>query len=244
MQENKQMTKVEVNNPIQAASEIFYKPMSVFLALSVKDNWSWIPFILIMVILFIPPYLYFGLVDFNWWLDVAIMPNFEDMPPSQQENMLAQYSPTQMQLTAGLSSSLLLALIYAIKAFYFSMMTRNDEKSVQGFTDWYGAMWWIAMPMLSNALISLILLTLQEPGAQISGAILAPLSLAFILGIDMASPWFNLLVDLRLDVLWSIWLGYVCVKSWTHFSQTKALITACIPATVIWIFLIVFAVVA
>jgi len=238
MHENDHKTTLAVTNPIQAASDIFYKPMAVFNALSVRDNWSWIPFLLLLVILFIPPYLYFGLVDFQWWLDVAMMPSLAELPPSQQENMLAQYSPTQMQLTAGLTSSLLFILIYAIKAFYFSMTTRNDEKSVQGFTDWYGAMWWIAMPMLVNALISLILLTLQAPGAQVSGAILAPLSLAFILGIDMASPWFSLLVDLRIDVIWSIWLGFVCIKSWTHFSAKKAIVIAIIPAAVYWLCLI------
>lgn len=241
MRENNAKTKIQLSNPIQAASEIFYKPSSVFNALSVRDNWSWIPFILVAVILFIPPYLYFGLVDFDWWFDVAMMPSLENLPPSQQENMLAQYSPIQMQLTAGLSSSLLLILIYAFKAFYFSMMTRNDEKSVQGFTDWYGAMWWIAMPMLINALISLLLLTFQAPGAQVSGVILAPLSVAFILGLDMASPWFSLLVDVRLDVLWSIWLGYVCINSWTHFSKVKALIVAILPALVYWVILFIIA---
>lgn len=232
MQENKPKPIIVLSNPIQAASEIFYKPTQVFNALSVRDNWSWIPFLFVAIILFIPPYLYFGLVDFNWWLDTAVLPSLDDMPPSQQENMLAQYTPATMQLTMGLSSSLLLVLIYAVKAFYFSMMTRNDEKSVQGFTDWYGAMWWMAMPMLVNALLSLVLLTIQAPGAQVSSAILAPLSVAFILGLDMASPWYSLLVDLRLDVLWSIWLGFICINSWTHFTQTKALIIAIAPTAV------------
>ena len=130
MHDENPTSKTELSNPIQAASEIFYKPLSVFNALSVRENWSWIPFVLVTVILFIPPYLYFGLVDFDWWVDVAMMPNFEDMPPSQQENMLAQYNPAQMQWTGGLSSSVILIFIFAIKAFYFSMMTRDDEKSV------------------------------------------------------------------------------------------------------------------
>jgi hypothetical protein len=244
MHDENPANKIELSNPIQAASEIFYKPLSVFNTLGVKENWSWIPFVLVTVILFIPPYLYFGLVDFDWWLDVAMMPNFEDMAPTQQENMLAQYNPAQMQWTGGLSSSVILIFIFAIKAFYFSMMTRDDEKSVQGFTDWYGAAWWMAMPALVNALVSLILLTLNDPGAQVSTAVLAPLSLAFILDTDMASPWFSLFVDLRIDVLWSMFLGYVCVKSWTHFSQTRAIIVAIIPGAVYWVILSIFAMVA
>ena len=244
MNDNKPTSEITLSNPIQAASEIFYKPFSVFNALSVRENWSWIPFILVALILFMPPYLYFGLVDFDWWLDAAILPSLEDYPPSTQKDMLAFYSPVRSQWVVGLSSSLGLILIYALKAFYFSMMTRDDEKSVQGFTDWYGAMWWMAMPMLLNALVSLVLLTLYDPGAQLSVAVIAPLSVAFALGTEMASPWFNLFIDLRIDVLWSIWLGYVCVRSWTHYGQTRALVIAAIPAAFYWVILIIVALVA
>ena len=101
-------------------------------------------------------------------------------------------------------------------------MTKNDEKSIHGFTDWYGATLWMAMPMLVSSLVSLVLLTFQEPGAEISAAILAPLSLAFILGTDMASPWFNLLTIVSIDSIWLIFLAYVCVRTWTNFSQTRA----------------------
>ncbi|MFT6270860.1 MAG: hypothetical protein ACJAVV_003699 [Alphaproteobacteria bacterium] len=243
MQDHHKEQTLEISNPIQAASEIFYKPKAVFDALSVRENWSWIPFILLCVILFIPPYLYFGLVDFDWWLDVAIMPTFADLPPSQQENMLTQYSPSKMQLTIGITSSVSLIVIYAIKAFYFSMITRNDNKGVQGFTDWFGAMWWIAMPMLVNALLSLILLTFQDSGTQIEGSILAPLSLAFLFSVDMASPWFSLLSDIRIDVIWSIGLAYICVRSWTNFNQVRALITAIFPAAFFWVMLIITALV-
>lgn len=119
------------------------------------------------------------------------------------------------------------------------MVTRNDDKGVQGFTDWYGAMWWMAMPMLVNALASLVLLALKTPGSQIESSILTPLSLGFLSGVDMASPWFNLLIDIRLDVIWTIILGYICLRAWTNFSQIKALATAIFPAAFLWTILII-----
>ena len=64
MQEN---TPLSVTNPFQAASEIFYKPTQVFEAISVKDNWSWIPFIIVTAVAILPLYLYFNLVDFEWY---------------------------------------------------------------------------------------------------------------------------------------------------------------------------------
>lgn len=218
-----------VSNPLQAASVIFYKPRAVFDALRERENWSWIPFLLLCIVLFIPPYLYFGLVNFDWWLNNAILPTLENLPPSQQQNALLQYSPFQMQLTTGLIPTLVLLLLYVIKAFYFSLMTRNDEKSIHGFSDWYGASFWMAMPMLLNALLSLVFIIFQESGAQISSALLSPLSLVFWLNTDMASPWFGLLTSLSIDGIWMVYLSYVCLRSWTNFSQTRALIVASIP---------------
>jgi hypothetical protein len=243
MQFNHEDVALAVTNPIQAISVIFYRPKMVFTALSVKENWSWIPFFLLSVVLFLPPYLYFSIVDFEWWLNAAIMPTLSDFPPSLQENALAQYSSALMQLTYGLASSLSLIWLYVIKALFFTIVTRNDDKSIQGFSDWYGATWWMAMPMLVNSLLSLILLTFQDPGAQINSTMLAPLSIAFLFSIDMSSPWFDMLSDIRLDVIWSIWLGYVCLRTWTNFSQARAFITAIFPAAFLWTILIVTAIV-
>jgi hypothetical protein len=234
MQDKQTKAHLQVSNPIQAASEIFYNPRAVFEALSVRDNWSWIPFLLLGIILFLPPYLYFGVVNFDWWLDTAIMPSMANLSPAEQENRLAMYGASQTQITSAIMPAVSLIIVYAIKAFYFSMMTKNDEKSIHGFTDWYGATLWMAMPMLVSSLVSLVLLTFQEPGAEISAAILAPLSLAFILGTDMASPWFNLLTIVSIDSIWLIFLAYVCVRTWTNFSQTRAAVVALIPAIFAW----------
>jgi hypothetical protein len=239
---NNRQPELRVTNPIQAASEIFYKPKDVFDALAVRDNWSWIPFILLMVILFIPPYLYFGVVDFDWYINTAIAPTLEDMAPAQQESMLSFYTPNQMQLTVGISIIVSGIIMSAIVAFYYAMTTKNDPKSVQGFTDWYGAMWWMTMPGIINALIALVLLTFQSSGAEINIAITNPLSLAYILGVEMSSDWFGLLTTLRLDTIWMIYIGVVCLQSWTNFSRNKAILIASIPTIVI--LLIMFAVAA
>lgn len=222
-----------VNNPIQAASEIFYKPTAVFDALSVKDNWSWIPFILIAFIISIPSYLYFGIVDFDWWLNTAYLPQLEDMTPAQQDQTIAMLSPAQMQLTTSIFSVVGAIVVFAILALYFSVVSRNDDKSVQGFTDWYGAMWWTAMPGLFSGLIALVLLTLQDPGAQINASIVAPLSLAFLSGAEMDSDYFNVLLSLRLDSIWGIALTAICIMSWTNFSKIKAIVVALIPSLIL-----------
>ena len=39
-----------VTNPFQACNDIFFKPNGVFKAVGENNNWSWMPFILIMAI--------------------------------------------------------------------------------------------------------------------------------------------------------------------------------------------------
>ena len=173
------------------------------------------------------------MVDFDWYLNSAILPAMGDMAPAQQESQLAMYSPLQMQITTGLGVALGSIILHAIIGFYYAMTTKNDPKSVQGFTDWYGAMWWIATPSLINALLALILLTFQSSGGEINYAITNPLSLAYILGVDMSSSYFNFLIGLRLDTIWAIYLGAVCLQSWTEFSRNKAIVIAAIPSLLV-----------
>ncbi|MFC4699774.1 YIP1 family protein [Glaciecola siphonariae] len=238
MQENNPQ---QVSNPIQAASEIFYKPTAVFDAIAVKDNWSWIPFILVTVLSIVPTYLYFNLVDFQWYTNMIATAQMPDASPAETEAFAnaMELGSTQMISVIGLAIGL--PIIMAILAGYYTLWTRNDEKSIHGFTDWYGAMWWIAMPAIINALASCIYLTLQAPGSEISQAGLAPLSLAFLAGIDMESTWFGLTSSLRIDSIWTILLGALCLKSWTNFSFNKSLFVSALPSVLIYTVTALFA---
>ncbi len=234
VEEQAETKHLQVTNPLQAASEIFYKPKGVFEALALKDNWSWIPFLLLSAVLFLPPYLYFSLVDFDWWREILVNKQLPDASPAERDNMGSFIQIGQMQWTYALGAALGPIIFHGIIGFYYSFFTRNDEKSVHGFTDWYGAMWWIAMPTLVNSLISLILLSLSEAGGQIETAIIAPLSLAYIFGVSISSQWFDLLVSIRLDFIWSVYLGALLLTTWTNFTFLKSLLIAAIPSLVIW----------
>lgn len=240
MSENNQAPELQVTNPLQAASEIFYKPRGVFDALAVKDNWSWIAFAIIAVVMFLPPVFYFSLVDFEWWKNATFATAMEDMAPAEIDALMAQ---TQLGLTkwsTAIGTVIGMVVWFLIVAFYFSLVTKNDEKSVQGFTDWYGAMWWISMPMVVNSLVALLIISMQTAGSEIAQGVLSPLSLAYILNVEMASPWFNLLTSVSLPALWSIWLGKICVQAWTQFSANKCLLISAIPSLIVWSLSLVF----
>lgn len=223
----------DVTNPIQAASEIFYRPKAVFNAIANVNNWSWVPFIIVCVIGFLPTYLYYGLVDLDWLVHQMALTDNPNASPAEIENFKSAMPKAVLSYTA-FAIPVVLVIVNAIIAGYYTLVTKNDEKNVQGFMDWFGASWWIAMPSVVNGLIACILLALQEPNTQISTAIATPLSVAFMLGTDMTSQWFGFFSGIRLDTFWSILIAGYCINSWTSFSFEKSLILSAIPALVIW----------
>jgi hypothetical protein len=230
MSENKN----EVTNPLQACTDVFVRPSEVFKALSVKDNWSWVPFILVAIIGSLPAYMYFGVVDFAWYVDLQLSLSMPDASPAELENARPLFGTADsMRIFVLFIAPITLVVITAILALYFTLVTRNDEKSIHSFFDWFGAQWWIMMPTLVGALISLVLILMSDSGSQVSQAIMSPTSLGFIFGIEQDNKWFGLLTGVRLETIWTIYLGAMCLHQWTNFSNKKALIVSAIPSVII-----------
>jgi hypothetical protein len=137
------------------------------------------------------------------------------------------------KLSALIGSPIFLAVIAAVMGLYYSVITRNDEKSIHSFFDWYGAQWWFMMPTLIASVISMGLILMVEPGAQVGQSILSPTSLAYIFSVDPSSKWTGLLSGLRLETIWTIYLGAVCLQQWTNFSTKKSYIVAASPTVTI-----------
>ncbi len=222
-----------VANPLQACSEIFFKPNGVFATLNVKHNWSWIPFLLVIIMAILPTYLYFNFVDFDWYRDLIIATNYGDSSPNEQQMMRANMSINGMMLVGTVGGFIGYVLMNAIIATYLNLMTRNDETNTNGFTDWYGFTWWISMPVIFSAFIAIVVIALASDH-QLSPVSLSPTSLAFLLGLEMDSDWFGLAQTVRLESFWTIYLMTVGISQWTSFSSKKALITACIPNALLW----------
>lgn len=240
MQDNK--NHPTVSNPITAITDIFMHPKAVFDTLAVRENWSWVPFILLAVVMFFPSYLYYSVVDFDWWRQMTADNVLGDVSPSERQMFIDAANLSIARLTQAISEALVVPIIsFAILAFYYNFVTRNDDKSVQGFTDWYGAMWWMALPSLLNALLAILLLTLQPSNSQIYDNILIPLSLAYVLGATIESTWYSVLSVMRIDIFWTLYLGFVGLRSWTNFSPTKAAITAVAPFALILAIMVITA---
>ncbi|MBF7072496.1 YIP1 family protein [Glaciecola sp. MH2013] len=235
--------ELTVTNPVQACNDIFIKPSEVFRSLAVKDNWSWFPFLLVSIIAVLPAYLYFGVIDFDWHVDTQLAARMGDVAPAQLES--------QRELMGTAESSRFFSLVFtpialivvsALAALYFTIVTRNDEKSVHSFFDWYGVQWWTMMPYIIGAVVSLAILVMQDPGAKLSPAVMAPLSLSYVLGLGIDSKWLTFMNEIRVERIWSVFLGAYCLQQWTHFSKAKSYIVAAIPSLFLLLLTLLFAV--
>ncbi|MFS1703181.1 Yip1 family protein [Alteromonas sp. AMM-1] len=223
----------EVTNPIQACNDIFFKPNGVFKAVNEHNNWSWVPFLIVIVLSVLPGYLFINFVDFSWYQNMLIDTQYGEMSPAEQDQMRMGMQQSAIQMFMLIGGILGPIVVNAVVALYLHLMTKSDEQNLNGFTDWYGFTWWASMPAVINALLAIALIALSE-NHQVLPTIISPLSVAYWADVQMSSEWFGFAQSLRLESLWTIYLIAVGIAQWTSFSTKKATIIACAPFAVIW----------
>jgi len=228
----------EVSNPFQACNDIFFKPNGVFKAVGENNNWSWMPFFLVMGISMAMQYLYVNFVDIEWFANLNIAAQ-GDMSPAEEDQMRAFFTRESLLWTQLIGAFFAITVINAIYAVYVNLATRSDDSHVFGFTDWYGFSWWLSMPYVITGLIGIVLLVLSD-SHQVSPVIMAPTSLSFLLGIPMDSEWFAFGQAIRLELFWGIYLATVGISQWTSFDRKKAAIIATAPYVILYSIWLVF----
>ncbi|MDF2180257.1 YIP1 family protein [Aliiglaciecola sp. CAU 1673] len=222
-----------VNDPFTACYAVLFKPNQVFATLARANNWSWIPFLLLMLMSVLPAFIYFNVVDFEWYRDFIISQQFADISPAEQENVRRNLTPGGMITLTLFTSALGLIALNALQAMYLNTMARMDQEQVHGFADWFGLMWWVSLPAVVGNMLSLLILVLsgndQFPPAQLSVT-----SLSYWLSVPMDSPWFTLAQVIRLESFWSIYLIAVAITKWTNIRSNTAWNIAIGPYVVIW----------
>lgn len=222
----------EITNPFQACNNIFFKPNGVFKAIDEKNNWSWIPFFVVIAMSVLPAYLYFNFVDFDWYKNMLIDTQYGDLSPAEQDIYRDNMARPQTMVFMLIGGVLGPIFINAILALYLNLMTKSDEENLNGYTDWYGFTWWAGMPVVVSGLLGIALVALSD-NHQVLPSIVSPLSMAYIFNITMESNWFGLAQSVRIDSIWSIYLIAVGIAQWTSFSTKKSTIIASAPFVII-----------
>lgn len=230
-----------VSNPFQACNDIFFRPNGVFKAVGEYSNWSWLPFIIVVAVAMTSQYVYVNFVDIEWFANMNIAAQ-EAMSPAEEDAMRGFFTRDNIMMSQLIGACVGLIVVNSIFAVYLNLITRSDDSHIFGFTDWYGFTWWVAMPSVISGLISVILILLASDH-QVSPSILAPLSIAYLFGIEMSSSWFAFAQAVRLELFWSIYLTTVGVSQWTSFSTKKSAIIAITPYAVIYGIWLIFTII-
>jgi hypothetical protein len=229
-----------VTNPFQACNDIFFKPSDVFNTIKNTHNWSWLPAALVLVMSALPVYMYMNFVDFEWFKELIIEAQYSEVSPSEQEqirNGMTQGAVLWMQI---ISSVIGIIVWNAVLATYFNMTTKFDENNLQGFTDWYGFVWWMEMPIIFGGVISMLILSFASDH-QLPLSDLFVTSLSFPLGLEMTSEWFGVASSISLLSLWTIYLAKVGISCWVNTTEQKAWVLAVIPNLALWLIMSAFA---
>ena len=211
-----------VTNPIQACSEVFVRPRAVFEALKTRNNWSWVPFILTAIIGSLPGYLYFTSVDQDYYHSLLKMsPDFRDLSPAEIETALSFTQTADIAMYVPIGSVLAMIVVTAIIAIYYKAVTGSDEENLAGFTDWYGACWWIGMPTVIGAVISILMILLGSADGQIHPSLASATSIGNVLNIGLDSAWFNFANSVRLEMV-----GIIISPQWRSVLGPVLLLTS------------------
>ncbi|MBU2880015.1 MULTISPECIES: YIP1 family protein [Alteromonadaceae] len=231
---------MQPTNPFQASLQIFTKPNGVFEAANNNNNWSWIPFILVMSFVLLPIYLYYNFVDFEWYRDFIVNSTAGNLSPAEQNNIRAQIKPDFLVTGMLIVAFLFQVIINLILAAYLNLVAKTDDECINGFTDWYGFTWWVSLPSVIGFIAALISLTLAENN-QISIGQLNPLALSYWLSLDEGSKWYGLANLIKPELFFSIYLIAVGLSRWTKFNSSKIYTIAIAPFAIIivlWFFLL------
>lgn len=210
-----------ISNPFQACIQIWFNPKAVFAAVDKHQNWSWIPFLIVMLGVLLPTYAYFQFVDFDWYRDFYVAITAGDVSPAERDMILVNLRSQSMFMSLNIFAYCFgYVLSAAIIAGYLTVMTKADEENLNGFTDWYGFVWWVFLPVLIPGVIMLLMILLTDDN-QTSVYGLQPLSLAFWLGLDETSKWIGLADQVRVQLILSFYFMISGLKQWTRLSNLR-----------------------
>ncbi|GGF71981.1 Yip1 family protein [Alteromonas lipolytica] len=222
----------DVTNPFQGCNNIFFKPNGVFKTIDEKNNWSWIPFLVVIAMSVLPAYLFINSIDFEWYKNLIIDTQYGDLSPAEKNMYRDNMTQSQVMMFMMVGGIIGPIVYNAILALYLNLMTRSCEENLNGYTDWYGFTWWVSMPVVVGAVMGMALIALSD-SAQLQPSIVSPLSVSYLFGIGMESDWFSFAQSIRLETFWSIYLITVGIAQWTSFSTKKSAIIAAAPFVII-----------
>jgi hypothetical protein len=214
-------------------SNIFTAPQAAFAAIKERPR-PWLPLLLIIVSICAVQFTYMQVVDLPWLIDNQLAAS--DVPTAQREQAVEaalQLSPTLYGVFAAVPSAMIILIVYALIALYYTGVSFASNDGVK-FGQWFGLIAWTSLPAVFGQIASLVNLAVVDarflPAQQLN-----PLSFSSLFAIDPTGATFveSILLSLDVTTLWSTVLQIFGYQAFTQSSIVKAAIVVLGPLALI-----------
>jgi hypothetical protein len=214
-------------------SNIFTAPQAAFAAIKERPR-PWLPLLLIIVSICAVQFTYMQAVDLPWLIDNQLAAS--DVPAAQREQAVdaaLQLSPTLYGVFAAVPSAMIILIVYALIALYYTGVSFASNDGVK-FGQWFGLIAWTSLPAVFGQIASLVNLAVVDarflPAQQLN-----PLSFSSLFAIDPTGATFveSILLSLDVTTLWSTVLQIFGYQAFTQSSIVKAAIVVLGPLALI-----------
>jgi hypothetical protein len=223
-------------NPLYASLDMLISPVTALETVKDKKGWWLVPFVLCtgsLVGLFL---YYFANVDFAWLKETMVdqMALNKDMSDEELQAVSDYFTKTPLLWSTTIGGSLSLVVMNAILALYLMIVTKLNAGDNYGFGAWFGFSWWISMPHVVAALLSILMLMFSTTGMIALEDIGVTTLNSLIFGVDASSAWFGFLTGLDILMFWSIALIAMGLQSWLGYNIKKSAMIATAPFALIY----------
>lgn len=207
--------------PAEAFRELDQRPTKLF------------PLALIMISTMLVTFWYFSMVDFDWFIDDAILGrgDFTQEQIEATREAMESMSQTTFKMFGVFGGVFGLLVMFALQSGYLALASALNGDRYK-FGNWFSLVCWTSIPYLLST-IGMAVNILLSPNGQLSPYALDPLTLAN-LGMQSSNGSVELMMNsLNLTMIWSLVLMVMAYKQLLQSTMVKALSLVLAPYALI-----------
>ena len=214
--------------------DIYVAPKQLFATLPEKKGWSWLPFVLIVLVSAFGVWWFYHGMSPEWIVEQQLAMSAQDMTQAQMNESRAAlaYMADKTGIIAAASIIVITPITLALLALYLMLVGNRGHK--RSFGSWYAMAVWSNMPGIINMLGLMVLILLsRDPNMPLSTANYLSVN-QLLLGLEPGHPWFAWFENLNLIYLWTSALVAIGLHTWSGYSAVKSTILGFLPLVLIF----------
>ena len=212
---------------------IFTSPSAAFPVIKARPS-PWFPLLLLIVGTFAVQFTYLQVVDFPWLMDQQLQAGpgggqLTDEQRRQTVDTMSQIPPTVLGAAQGASGPIVVLIIYALVALYYTAVSAVTRDGVK-YKQWLALIAWCSLPAIFGIIASFVNLYVSD-ARFLPATRLNPLSFGSLLNLEPQGATIveTILMGLDVTVLWATVLQILGYQAFTQSSIVKSTIVVLGP---------------